>query len=150
MGSGSQKAFVVLGCIGGLYGVLSGLVIMFLSVSLRGNILFLMGLSVLFPQFLQELLTYLSTYLVSFISLISLGPLGGYYVGSIIWDLYTFGVIVAVHGFVILLSSVGVWTGNGWYAVILAVFGLIGLFVFFNFGGLLGLISGAVLWEHTE
>ncbi|MEX2750966.1 MAG: hypothetical protein Q6366_003680, partial [Candidatus Freyarchaeota archaeon] len=117
---------------------------------LRGNILFLMGLSVLFPQFLQELLTYLSTYLVSFISLISLGPLGGYYVGSIIWDLYTFGVIVAVHGFVILLSSVGVWTGNGWYAVILAVFGLIGLFVFFNFGGLLGLISGAVLWEHTE
>ncbi|MEM3562492.1 MAG: hypothetical protein QXS27_04660 [Candidatus Jordarchaeaceae archaeon] len=150
MGSGSQKAFVVLGCIGGLYGVLSGLVIMFLGVSLRGNILFLMGLSVPFPQFLEQLMTYLSTYFFSFINLISLGPLGGYYVGSIIWDLYTFGVIVAVHGFVILLSSVGAWTGNRWYAVILTVFGLMGFFAFFNFGGLLGLISGAILWEHMR
>ncbi len=150
MGSGSLKAFVVLGCIGGLYGVLSGLVIMFLSVSLRGDILFLMGLSVFFPQFLEQLLTYLSTYFVSFINLISLGPLGGYYVGAIIWNLYTFGVIVAVHGFVILLSSIGVWSGNKWYAVILTVFGLMGFFALFNFGGLLGLIGGVILWEHMK
>ncbi len=150
MGSGSQKAFVLLGCIGGLYGVLSGLVIMLVGVSMRGNILLLMGLSILFPQFLEQLMTYFSTFFFSFINSISLGPLGGYYVGAIIWDLYTFGVIVAVHGFVMLLSSIGIWTGNKWYAVTLTIFGLMGFFAFFNFGGLLGLISGAILWEHMK
>ncbi|MGQ9723466.1 MAG: hypothetical protein ACUVXA_19345 [Candidatus Jordarchaeum sp.] len=149
MSQEQTRAFIILGCIGGLYAVLVGLLIMLIGMSIKGNIILIVGLSILFPPFLEYLLTFLYT-LLPFLGSITLGPLGGYYVGMIIWDISTFGIIVLVHGFVMVLSAIGVWTGNKWYAALLAIFGLMGMFAFFNLGGLLGLISGLILWYKLK
>jgi hypothetical protein len=145
----SQTAFTFIGGIGGLFAIISGLVMLLIGTIIRGNILLFMELCFLFPIFMQQLLTYMSV-MLSPIGLIVLGPLGGYLVGNIIWDITTFGILVSVHGFVILLSSLGAWTGNKWYAGILIIFGLMGTFAFLNLGGLMGLISGVVLWYHLK
>nr|MDO8081387.1 hypothetical protein [Candidatus Freyarchaeota archaeon] len=145
----SQMGFILIGGIGGLFAIISGLVILLIGTSIRGNILLFVGMSFLFPMFIQQFLTYISAIFPP-VGLIALGPLGGYFVGRIIWDITTFGIIVSVHGFVILLSAFGAWTGNKWYAAILILFGLMGVFAFFNFGGLMGLVSGVVLWHHLK
>lgn len=141
----SKRAFILFGGIGGLFAITSGLVMLLVGTIIRGNIILFMGLYFLFPMFMQQLLTYVSVFF-PIVDLITLGPLGGYFVGNIIWDITTFGIIVSVHGFVILLSTFGAWTGNKWYVAILIIFSLMGVFVFINLGGLMGLISGIVLW----
>lgn len=145
----SHTAFTLVGGIGGLFAVISGLLMVLIGSIIRGNILLFMALYLLFPFFMQQLLTYIST-LFSPIVLITLGPLGSYFLGNLIWDITTFGIMVSVHGFVILLSAFGAWTGNKWYAAILILFGLMGTFAFLNFGGLMGLISGVVLWYYLK
>ena len=149
MFQGSQKGFILIGCIGGLYAIIIGFLIMLIGVSIQGNIILYIGVSTLFPGLIELFFAFLST-IITFFGPITLGPLGSYFVGTIIWNIHTFGILVSVHGFVMLLSAIGAWTGNKWYAAILAIFGLMGVFVFFNFGGLLGLISGVVLWYRIK
>ena len=149
MSNSSQTGFVIIGCIGGLYAKVSGIAVMLIGESIQGNILLLIGVSTIFPEFLELFLAYLSSVLPPLSSL-TLGPLGGYLAGTLIWNIHTFGIIVSVHGFIILMSAIGAWTGNKWYAIILALFGLMGTFAFFNFGSLLGLISGVVLWQGLK
>jgi hypothetical protein len=145
----SPKGFILIGCIGGLYCIISGLVISLVGVSFRGSILLFIGVSSLFPVLVGEIFAYLST-VFPFISLIVVGSLGDYLMGTIIWDINIFGIIVSVDGFVIFLSAIGAWTGNRWYAAIVVLFGVIGLFAFINLGGLLGLVSGVVLWYDLK
>ncbi len=145
----SQKGFILIGCIGGLYAVIIGLLIILIGASIRGNILLIFGMSKLFPELTEQFFAFLSV-ILPFLSSINLGPVGGYYLGTILWDISTFGIIVLVQGFVMFLSAIGVWTGNKWYAAILAIFGLMGVFAFFNLGSLLGLISGIVMWYHIK
>ncbi|MFB0562696.1 MAG: hypothetical protein ACETWM_15955 [Candidatus Lokiarchaeia archaeon] len=149
MFQGSQKGFILIGCIGGLYAIIIGFLIMVIGVSIQGNIILYMGVSTLFPILTEQLFAFLST-IFRFSGSLTLGPIGSYFVGTIIWDINTFGIIVSVHGFVMLLSTIGAWTGNKWYAAILAIFGLMGLFAFFNFGSILGLLSGIILWYSMK
>lgn len=145
----SQTGFVLVGVIGGLLAIFCGLVMLLIGAFIRGNIVLFMVMYFLFPLFMQQFLSYLSV-MVSPVFLATLGPLGGYFLGNLLWDITTFGIIVSVHGFIILLSAFGAWTGNKWYAAILIIFGLMGTFAFLNLGGLMGLISGVVLWYQLK
>ncbi|MHA1580677.1 MAG: hypothetical protein ACTSUQ_13765 [Candidatus Freyarchaeota archaeon] len=145
----SRTGYILIGCVGGAYAIVSGLAMMLIGAGIQGNILVYMAVSTLFPQLTEKFLAYLSMIIPALGSL-TLGPLAGYFAGTLIWNITTFGMIVSVHGFIILMSSVGAWTGNRWYAIMQVIFGLMGTFAFFNFGSLLGLISGVVLWQDLK
>ncbi|MEM2145883.1 MAG: hypothetical protein QW279_11015 [Candidatus Jordarchaeaceae archaeon] len=145
----SQTGFILVGVVGGLLAIFWGVVMFLIGAFIRGNIILFMEVYFLSPTLMQQFLSYLSV-LVSPVFLVTLGPLGGYFLGNLLWDITTFGIIVSVHGFIILLSAFGAWMGNKWYAFILIIFGLMGVFAFLNLGGLMGLVSGVVLWYQLK
>lgn len=142
------KAWSVIGMLGGLYGILSGIAIMVVGVSTADTLNTLFWLPILVsyidPTLYGALLSWLS--LVSpNLAAFSVGPLApllGYQAAGFSG---IFGIIVAIHGFLILIGGYLAWIGNKWGAALMAIIGFIG-FLVFNLGGLLGLVAGIVLW----
>jgi len=139
-----EKAWAILGILGGLYGILSGIAIAIAGVGAANTINNVLLLSYLYPEYLSQILAiiqYVSPTLAAF-TFGPLAPLLGLQASS---ALSILGIIVIIHGLLILLGAFVAMRGQMWGAILMAIIGFIG-FLIFNLGGLLALIAGLVLY----
>ncbi|MGQ9723465.1 MAG: hypothetical protein ACUVXA_19340 [Candidatus Jordarchaeum sp.] len=142
------KAWSVLGIIGGLYGILSGVVIAIGGVGAANTINNAYMLMILAPDLWTEILTLIS--LISpTLAAFSLGPVAPILGLQGAAALSIIGYVVIIHGILILIGAYGAWTGAKWGAILMAIIGFIG-FLIFNLGGLLAFIAGVVLWYEMK
>lgn len=142
------KAWSVLGIIGGLYGILSGVVIAIGGVGAANTINNAYMLMILAPDLWTEILALIS--LISpTLAAFSLGPVAPILGLQGAAALSIIGYVVIIHGILILIGAYGAWTGAKWGAILMAIIGFIG-FLIFNLGGLLALIAGIVLWYEMK
>ncbi|MFB0562697.1 MAG: hypothetical protein ACETWM_15960 [Candidatus Lokiarchaeia archaeon] len=142
------KAWSVIGMLGGLYGLLSGIAILFAGQQAAQTINTLYWLPIVVQTYaptawasLLTLLAYISPSLTAF----SVGPLAALFGFQAAGFSTIFGIVVIIHGLLILIGGYMAWVGNKWGAALMAIIGFIG-FLVFNLGGLLGLVAGIVLW----
>nr|MDO8076829.1 hypothetical protein [Candidatus Freyarchaeota archaeon] len=141
------KAWTILGLIGSIYTILAGIVIMALGVAAANQLqqlIMLMYVPALQPYY---------NYILTWISMISpnlatwsLGPLAPIFGFQGAGALSGAGIAILILGILNIIGAGLLWTGNKWGAALWILFGLILTFVAFNFGGLLCLIAGIVLW----
>lgn len=138
------KAWSVLGMLGGLYGILSGIVIAIAGVGAANTINNAYLIIFFAPAYWAEILTLIS-YISPTLAAFSLGPVAPILGLQGAAALSLIGYVVIIHGILILIGAYMAWVGNKWGAIIMAIIGFIG-FLIFNLGGLLALVAGVVLW----
>jgi len=139
------KAWTILGLIGSIYTVLAGIVILIAGVAAVNNLQTVYMLMYLFPDLWSQILAYVS-YISPNLASWSFGPLAAIFGFQGAGAISGAGIAVLILGILNLIGAALAWTGNKWGAVIMAIFGLILTFAAFNFGGLLCLIAGIILW----
>ncbi|MEM3562491.1 MAG: hypothetical protein QXS27_04655 [Candidatus Jordarchaeaceae archaeon] len=147
-----EKAWAILGTLGGLYAIVSGIAIVIAGVGAANtiNTLVLQAyISTVYHleiiPFILQLIQYVSPTLAAF-TFGPLAPLLGLQASS---ALSILGIIVIILGLLILLGAFGAMRGMAWGAILMAIFGFIG-FLIFNLGGLLALIAGLVLYYKAK
>lgn len=143
-----EKAWAILGTLGGLYAIVSGIAIVIAGVGAANTINNVLLVAWLYPEYLTlilQIIQYVSPTLAAF-TFGPLAPLLGLQASS---ALSILGIIVIILGLLILLGAFGAMRGMAWGAILMAIFGFIG-FLIFNLGGLLALIAGLVLYYKAK
>ncbi|MFB0562698.1 MAG: hypothetical protein ACETWM_15965 [Candidatus Lokiarchaeia archaeon] len=140
------RPWSILGMIGGLFGILTGIVFIYGGLAAQGNLqLYIAIVAIPELQPIEDVLLLLLEYISPMLAGFELGVLGSLLGFQTASSMIPAGIFVAIHGLLILIGAIMTWKGNKWGAVIMIIIGFIGTFML-NLGGFAGLIAGLVLW----